>query len=127
MAESDRPDDKSILDADRLFRRVAPNQVEKNPDGSPRPSSAVFKTDEMSVNIESVMQKHQRPPEATLEGRPGDSLCSITPADVRAQGNYPIVRDPEPENPAHGLVLGKKKSSFANAMVRAHKWVVPPQ
>ncbi|MGA2716116.1 MAG: hypothetical protein ABSG41_23705 [Bryobacteraceae bacterium] len=57
MAEDARQDDPTVLNGDRLFRRVQahPNQLFTEPDGSKRPSSAVFKVTELSVNIESVM------------------------------------------------------------------------
>jgi hypothetical protein len=119
-------DDLSIPDTDRLFRRVPPNQLEPLEDGSLRPSSAVFKHARMSVNIECLMVEQGRPPEDTLTGNPGHYLTSIIAGDVRAKG-YPIVKDTDPPNdPAHGLVLGKKTSSFAKVMLASHHWIVLP-
>ena len=121
-----RRDDPTILNSDRLLRRVPPNQLYTEPDGSQRPTSAVFKNTELSVNIESLMIEQGRPLEDTLTNYPGAYLTSIGVGHVRNHG-YPVVKDNEPPNdPAHGLVLGKKTSSFANAMVRAHHWIVPP-
>jgi hypothetical protein len=126
MPQETRPDDLTIRDDDRLLRRVTPNQLFTDPDGTTRPTSAVFKSTELSVNIESLMIQQKRPLEDTLANHPGEFLTSITAAAVRVHG-LPIVKDNEPPNdPAHGLILGKKTGSFANAMVRAHKWVVPP-
>jgi len=122
----DAQDDPSIPDADRLFRRVRPNQLQPETDGSQRPSSAVFKNQELSVNIESLMAEQGRQPEETLTSFPDDFLTSIVARDVRAYG-YPIVKDTAPPNdPAHGLVLGRKTSAFANAMVRTHQWIKAP-
>jgi hypothetical protein len=119
-------DDLSIPDTDRLFRRVPENQLEPLEDGSQRPSSSIFKHTELSVNIECLMIEQGRPPEDTLTGYPGNYLASIVARDVRAHG-HPIVKCTKPPNdPAHGLVLGKKKNSFANAMLRSHQWIVPP-
>ena len=119
-------DDASIPDHDRLFRRVPLSQLVREEDGSRRLSSAVFKHQELSVNIESLMVEQGRPPEDTLKGFPSEFLISILAQHVRKHG-HAIVKDNEPQNdPAHGLVLGKKKNSFANAMVRSHVWVVPP-
>ncbi len=121
-----REDDASILNHDRLFRRVHENQLVRANDGSRRPSSAVFKTEELSVNIESLLVEQGRPPEDTLKGFPGEFLTSITAGQVRKHGHV-IVKDNEPPNdPAHGLVPEKKKGSFANAMFRSSVWVVPP-
>ncbi len=118
-------DDKSIHDEDRLLRRVPARQLVQL-DGSVRPSSAVFKSEEMSVNIESLMIEQGRPLKSTLERYPQEFLTSIRAGEVRPFG-LPIIKDTDPPNdPAHGLVLGKKKDRFANAMVRMHKWIVPP-
>ena len=126
MTEKTRQDDPSIPNTDRLFRRVPANQLVTEDDGTVRPSSAVFKHPEMSVNIESLMAQQGRPPEDTLTNYPGDFLTSILASDVRAFG-HPIVKDNEPpHDPAHGLVLGKKKDSFANKMRRVHRWIVAP-
>lgn len=125
-------DDKSIPDSDRLFRRVANNPTMLIPDnGGWRPSSAVFKTEELSVNIESLMKAQSRKPESTLDNYSGQYLVSIIAKDVR-EHKHPIVKDNVPKagqpapDPAHGLILGPKKSAFANAMVRSCKWVVAP-
>lgn len=126
MADLPRTDDLSIPSTDRLFRRVRPHQVVREPDGTLRPSSAVFKDSELSVNIESLMIAQLRPPEDTLTKYPGESLLSILAGQVREHG-YIVVKEVDPPNdPAHGLVPGKKRGSFANAMRRQYNWVVPP-
>jgi hypothetical protein len=127
MADDPRKDDPTILDSDRLFRRVKPNQLVRLPDGSFRPSSDVFKNLQMSVNIESLMVG--RSPEDTLKGYEDCSLTSVTAGAVRQRGpQFPIVKDNAPPNdPAHGLVLGKKPDSFGSAMARVHQWVVAPK
>lgn len=125
MADDPR-DDPSIPDDDRLFRRVPPSQLRTEPDGTRRPTSAVFKHAELSVNIESLMVEQGRPPEDSLASYPDNYLTSITAGNVRKY-KYPIVKDTEPPNdPAHGLVLGKKSNTFASAMVRAHRWIKAP-
>ena len=107
----DREDDKSILDGDRLLRRIPPNQLIRE-QGRIRPSSAAFKQDEISVNIESLMVAQRRELAETLVGYPGSALAAIVAGDVR-KFNNPIVKDTKPPNgPAHGLVLGKKKDNF---------------
>ena len=126
MAEDARADDTTIPNTDRLFRRVRENQLVKLDDGSRRPSSALFKAATMSVNIESLMIEQGRPPEDTLTGYPGEYLTSIIAGDVRAHGLRIVKQTELPNDPAHGLVLGKKRDSFANAMARSHQWIVPP-
>ncbi len=61
-------DDPALLENDRLLRRVHSSQVVTDADGSKRPSSAVFKDPELSVNIESLMIGQGRLPEDTLTG-----------------------------------------------------------
>src|SRR5271166_428087 len=98
----DPRDDLSIPNTDRLFRCVPPNQLFTEPDGSQRPTSAVFKNQELSVNIESLMIEQGRPPEDTLKNFPHDFLTSITAGNVRAYGHL-VVKDTAPPNdPAHG-------------------------
>ena len=126
MVADNPQDDPTIPDSDCLFRRVRPNQLFTEPDGSKRPTSAVFKNRELSVNIESLLVRQGRPPEDTLTGYPDVCLTSVKAGQVR-EHKYPIIKDCEPPNdPAHGLVLGKKTNAFANAMLRAQKWIVPP-
>jgi hypothetical protein len=72
------------------------------------------------------MVEQGRPPEDTLVGFADNYLTSITAGNVR-EYEYPIVKDNDPpDDPAHGLVLGKKTNKFANAMVLAHQWIVGP-
>lgn len=129
MAEEEHVDDVSIPDTDRLFRRVviSPKHLIPLENGTQRPSSAVFKTLELSVNIESLLTEQGRAPEDTLVGYPDTCLTSIIARDVRSFG-YPIVKDILPPNdPAHGLILGKKSDSFANKMAKKlSTWVVEP-
>ena len=95
MADDPRQDDPTILPDDRLFRRVPANQLIPEPDGTQRPSSAVFKVRELSVNIESLMIQQGRPPEDTLTPYPGEYLTAVTAGQVRAYG-HPIVKDTAP-------------------------------
>jgi hypothetical protein len=110
--------------AGRAAKMVRANQLVPLPDGSFRPASSVFKDAELSVNIESLMIEQGRPPEEALTGYGGPSL---SPPSQRARcgqhgSQFPIVKDTGPgHDRAHGLVLGKKPDSFANAMVRAHR------
>ena len=82
-----REDDASIPNHDRLFRRVPRGQIVYEKDGSVRLSSAVFKTPELSVNIESLMVEQGRSPEDTLKNYPGQFLTSILAQHVRERGH----------------------------------------
>jgi hypothetical protein len=123
----DREDDKTILDSDRLLRRIPPVQVIHEDDGCTRPSSAAFKDPELSVNIESMMAAQNRKSEEAVSPAPGSGLVAISAGAVRVFG-LPIVRDPlPPHDPAHGLVLGTKTKAFFKEMSRTATWVVYPQ
>jgi len=62
-------DDASILDEDRLLRRIPPNQLCME-DGKLRPSSAVFRHAELSVYIESMVVAQGRAAEDVLSKLP---------------------------------------------------------
>jgi hypothetical protein len=134
MAGEAPQDDLTIVDEDCLFRcvRPIPSQLFTEEDGSRRPSSAVFRDTELSVNIESAMIEQGRSPDTMLDSWPGAGVTAIAAGVVRRYDRehsecHPIVRDGEPPNDsAHCLILGKKTSAFANAMRRNHVWVVPP-
>lgn len=126
MTGNVRIDDLSIPNNTRLFRRVAPNQLSTLNDGSVRPSSSVFKTTEMSVNIESLMLQQGRPPEDTVSKYPGHFLVAVVASTVR-EHKHPIVIDTEGDaDPAHGLVLGKKRNAFIKTMLNTYQWVLRP-
>jgi hypothetical protein len=60
------------------------------------------------------MVAQERPPDDALAQFVGHYLTSIVAGNVRQFG-LPIVKDVDPPNdPAHGLVLGRKSSAFAN-------------
>ena len=72
-------DDKSITDATRLYRRLHPDQVVWDDNaGRIRASSAAFKGEFLSVNLEDELNRMQETPEFALRGRPHHSLGSIT-------------------------------------------------
>ena len=70
-----------------------------------------------------------RAPEKLIERHPGFALASILAGEVRVLGpEYPIVKDTEPPNdPDHGLVLGKKGKAFVKPVSRQCLWVIPPR
>lgn len=121
-------DDPSITDAERLLRRIARSWVSWEEDGTPRISSAAFKDDELSVNLESVMAQAGRAPEEAIRDYSGYGLAGFTAAQARAL-NQALARDPLPEEPAHGIVYGpKKRGGIAQRLRDAALWVkAPPQ
>lgn len=118
--------DPSITDAERLLRRIVRSWVLWDEDGTPRISSAAFKGDELSVNLESVMAQDGRTPEDAIRGYSGHGLAAFTAAQARAL-NQAVARDPLPEEPAHGIVYGpKKRGGVAQRLRDAARWVQAP-
>jgi hypothetical protein len=128
MCEIPRQDDTSIVDEDRLFRRIHPAHVVKDDDtGLARVSTAAFKDQELSINIESVLRSEGKTAEVCLQNYPKYKLVAITAGEAR-QYQQIVCRDPLPENLSHGLVCGSKKSNRIHNGLRAlAKWVVPAQ
>ena len=71
-------------------------------------SSAAFKDEELSINLESTMAPDGRPPEDAIRSYPGYVLAAITAAHARSL-QQAVARDPLPDEPAHGVVYGQKK------------------
>ena len=105
-----RPDDPSIDDGERLWRRVHPTQIELNPQTrQPDVSSGTFSTrEEVSVSIasESVLADF-------LRDNPDHSVIEFTAGAARALG-CTVVRDPQPNDPAHALVCGTRSRGQLN-------------
>ena len=119
--------DPGIADSEVLLRRLQPDWIVPGDRERMRISSAAFKHEELSVLFESLLKRQGRPVEDALRGHPNDSLCSITAGLARKLGQR-VVHDTEPPNdPAHGLVLGKKTKSAANRFAREARWVIPQE
>ena len=113
-------DDESIAGDVLLLRRVPTkpnvNVVWDDNQARWRPSSASFDNhpngSPMSVVLSDTLEKLDRPMESALIGHgDGFSLASITAALARdsMQG---VAREPTKEEPAHGVVFGKKSKSI---------------
>jgi hypothetical protein len=100
MAErSDAPD---ISGADILWRRVDKHMIDRDPDGTECLQSWAYKDQHHEV---SVYLGRQTTPEAVLAaGKPEQVIVGIRAQVIRDLG-YKVVRDPEPNNAAHCLIL----------------------
>lgn len=96
----ERVDDLSITNDALLWRRLHPIWVIQNDDGSYRVSSAAFKDGqhEVSVNLAALTTI-----EDTLAGFPDRGIAELQAGIPRSLG-HALVRDPEPDNPAHALI-----------------------
>lgn len=116
-------DDPSIDGPTRLFRRVHQNFVKRDEDrGCTRLTSAAFQDAELSVDLEDSLQVD---PATLLDAYPGFSLVSFDAQAARDAGLV-VCRDAQPENPAHGLVVGRKTGSKKRRLAEASRWEIPP-
>lgn len=117
MPQFEPPDDPTIANNDELWRRVPPQQLITEDDGSPRASSAAFDDEELSVNVakDTTMDK-------TLAGHAGFSIVGF-PAGLAREHEQRVVRKPLPDNPAHAEVIGRKTGSVKKALYRGSRWV----
>ena len=119
-------DDPSIGGEERLFRRIPRTWFDWDESGTPAVSSAAFKDEELSVNLESVMARNGRPPADAIRNYPGYGLAAITAAYSRSL-NQRVDRDPLNEEPAHGVVFGQRKcGGIAGKLRDGAQWVVTP-
>lgn len=120
-------DDPTIANHELLLRRLLPDWIVPGDSGRMRIASAAFKQFEMSILFLSLMEKQGRRKAEALKGYPDNSLCSVTAGLARGleQG---VIHDTEvPHDPAHGLVIGKKRQSIANRFAREAKWEIPSE
>jgi hypothetical protein len=132
MAHAELDDDPTIQDSCELLRRI-PIKPRVNIiwDGNQdrwRPSSASFNDHPngtlMSIVLRDELEKAGRDPAEVLIGHDGFALAAITAGFVREQQQR-VTREPLPEEPAHGIVIGEKKKS-SKKMAKAAQWVIPP-
>jgi hypothetical protein len=125
MADLPYANDPSIANNEVLLRRLQPDWIVPGDHGRMRIASAAFKHEELSILFYTLLQSQGRPVNDALGGHSDNSLCSITAGLARDLGQR-VVYDLEPPNdPAHGLVVGKKTQARANRFAREAVWVIP--
>ena len=78
----------------------------------------------MSIVLQDELENSGRKPDEVLIGHDDFALASVT-AGVARENQQCVARDPLPDEPAHGLVIGKKRKASKN-MAKAARWVIPP-
>jgi hypothetical protein len=127
MPDREITNDPAIADSEVLLRRLLAEWVVPGDRGRMRIASAAFKNFELSILFLALMERQGRPKEDALKEHPDDSLCSVT-AGLARQLEQGVIYDTEPpHDPAHGLVIGKKRQSIANAFARKAKWEIPSE
>lgn len=118
----ERIDDPSNGNDEILWRRVLPDWIYREPDGTIRPAKVAFidrYTAEVSVHIASIMAD----PNNALLDRPDDSLAAIRAVHPRSLG-LAIVRDPKPDDPSHALICPSPTPGKARQIAKQATWIV---
>ena len=123
-------DDLTIENDWLLLRRVSPLWLVSDGAGGVRLSSQAFQNHPtnplaFSVHLERVLIELGLPNESIVSSHAGYSVVALTAALVRQHGQI-IARAPEPADPAHAHVIGKKSGSVKAAFSKAAIWIVPP-
>jgi hypothetical protein len=123
-------DDKTIIDAAPLWRRIPRHHfVSDEKLGCVRPSSAAFEDHPngtpMSVVLGQEVLDAGRVAESVLAGHDGFGLASFPAGLAREQGQG-IIRKPLSEEPAHAEVFGKKSKAVKRALAKGCEWIIPP-
>lgn len=129
MCQPERQNDLTIIDGERLFRRIPIYQIVRDDDtGLARFSSGAFKDKELSINIESALMENGGAVDDCLRGHQGYKLASLT-AGVARQYSQIVCRDPiPPDNLSHGLICGAKSSRRIYEGLRdSAQWIIPNQ
>jgi hypothetical protein len=117
-----RVDDRSIADDEILWRRIIPEWLCREADGTIRPGKVAFidrLSGEVSVHIASILGD----PNLALRGRPADSLAAIKAGHPRSLG-LAVVRDPKPDDPSHALLCPSPTPGKARQIAKQAVWVV---
>jgi hypothetical protein len=95
--------------------------------GRMRIASAAFKHDKLSILFFALLRSQGRDVQDVLRGYPDNSLCSITAGLARELGQSVVYDVEQPNDPAQGLVVGKKTKGVANRFAREAAWVIPSE
>ena len=127
--------DPSIPDDSYVLRRIPDDEKNISRTVPVRPSSINFreklKTEPVSVVLGCELERTNRAEIEALAGLTGFFLVRVQVMNVRALA-LGVVRDPTPEEPAHGLITGlpelatKEAKRKQQALAKAAEWVVGP-
>ena len=120
-------DDPTISDGDELWRRIPawPSFiVEDKSAGHYRVASSAF-DDDADGDPMSVVLAGEATLESVLHGHEGFGVVAFTAGFARRQGQI-VVRAPEPDQPAHAKVVGRKTHGVRRAFARAARWIHRP-
>jgi len=125
------PDDPTVDDAVSLYRLLNPTLDIAWDDDEGRwiVKSSAFQnstgTDQMSVVLGDQLDQDGRSPADARRTKPDWYVVSLIAGDMR-QEDQGVLRDPVPEEPAHGNVVGEKGKSRRRRFKDLAVWVVEP-
>jgi len=126
--------DDSVSDDTLLLRRIPSRPkltiIWDSNLGCWRPSSAAFEDHKngspMSIVLEDTLIELGRALDSALTGHEtGFSLAAITAGTAR-ENNQGVARDPVDDEPAHGVVFGRKTKKTSRNLARSSTWIVEP-
>lgn len=122
-----RVDDPSIAPATLLYRRVHPNFLKLDDNRRClRFDSGAFQDENLSVHLGDVLADLGVPPSEMLANfAPEFALVSFS-ASLAREVEMIVCRDPQPDDPSHGLVVGKKTGGKKRRLARGSAWAVEP-
>ena len=130
MADPSQEDDPSIPNESYVYRRIPPGEINQDPELKRwRPKSGYFndhpQNGPLSVDLGVVMRENNEKEDAALRGLDDYLLIKLKVDFVRKLG-LGVVRDRDEENPAHGLIKGKKTNSTLKKLAKHAIWVITP-
>jgi hypothetical protein len=115
------PDDGTIPDETRLYRRLHPTQVVWDDNqGCIRVSSGAFTDEFMSVNLGNELERINEPPTFALRHYPIHSLAWLSKGFVQSH-EQEVRSTPTPDDSTHGEVVGRKKGSRSRQFAKEAK------
>ena len=130
MASGDYPDDPTIPNESKLWRRIPPwHFIPDENRGGFRPSSAAFDNHPdgtpMSVLLADLVRQTGRNAHDALARHVGFALASFT-AGLARDCEQSVAREPIPDEPAHAVVFGRKTTGVKRRLAKGAEWVVAP-
>jgi len=112
-----------ILDNDNLLRRIHPEHIHEESNGTKRPASSAFTntggTKEMSVNVEKKLE-HSKD---ALHGHTKyKALVRFTASFARTLGQD-VIHSPQKEDISHADVVGKITKQIQRKFAKQCIWV----
>jgi hypothetical protein len=105
------PEPGDIPGDEFIWRRIDKGMVDTAPDGTETIQSWAYKDQEHEISVS--VAKETTKEKLLASGKPEQIIIAVRAQAIRDLG-FDIVRKPEPENPAHCLILPypKKRSEF---------------